>query len=692
MTFRWTIIFFLPALLGSCNDGSEPGDGDGDATERPDCNPLDTGLCMLPWPSMYALRDDDSSVTGFRVDMDEAQLPRNNEGVGLDPFAWNEKDGFSINSALILDAPGVVLDDVPTPFNVGRYTEETIDVVVVDVQTGERHPIWVEVDDTAYDADGNLLVGQQLTFIRPAAPFEFDRRYVVGVRGLVDASGSPVPIAGKFSALRDGTAEDGSWLATEAARFEQDVFPLLEEQGFGRDELQLAWDFHTMSRDSTLGRLEQIRDLALDWVDDNGWTYDLQPGSSPRVEGVVDRDCSQEGEHIARDIEGWFEAPLFTHKDEPENPTTEELEGWLVRDDNGDSYVNGTTKVPFLIRIPCSVAEDKPAGGAPILQYGHGLLGGYGEARTGYLREMADEYGFIILAQNWTGFYTEDYVPIISNLTRAPGNFAAINERSMQGLVEKVLGPRFVREALSEDDAGSFDGTNVISKDTVYYYGNSQGGIMGSALMGLSPELDRGVLGVNGGPYSLLLPRSKDFDPFFDILRQYYDDHRDIMMFVVGLTQQVWDPVEPGGWMHDLGRDTGKEVLMQVAIYDNQVTTLGSQIQARAYDAFIPKPSVRDVWGVDVVDVGDDGVTGSAYVEWLYPDLPPEFEEAFPPGREEDLEGTSFEGCAQADPHEGPRREKAAQDQLWTFLSTGKVVQNCDETDGCVSEKKYCFP
>jgi len=570
--------------------------------------------------------------------------------------------------------------------------QDGIDVVVIDAETGERHPIWVEVDGTAVDADGNVLIDQRLTFIRPAAPFEFDRRYVVGVRGLVDSGGSPVAIAGDFPVLRDGEAAAGSWLEGETSRYESEVFPLLEDEGFSRDELQLAWDFHTMSRESTVGRVEQMRDLALDWVEDNGWTYDLTAGTDPRVEGIVDRDCSAEGEHIARDIEGWFEAPLFTHQDAPENPTTEELEGWLVRDDNGDSYVNGTTKVPFLVRIPCSVAEGKPAGGAPILQYGHGLLGGYDEARTGYLREMADEYGFIILAQNWTGFYNEDYVPIVGNLTRAPGNFAAINERSMQGLVEKVLGSRFVREALSADDAGSFDGTSVISTDTVYYYGNSQGGIMGSALMGLSPDLERGVLGVNGGPYSLLLPRSKDFDPFFDILKQYYDDHRDIMMFVVGLTQQVWDPVEPGGWMHDLGRDSGKDVLMQVAIYDNQVSTLGAQIQARAYDAFIPEPAVRDVWGVDEVDVGAEGMSGSAYVEWLYPDLPPEFEEAYPPGRDEVLVGTAFEGCDQIDPHEGPRREKAAQDQLWTFLSTGKVEQYCDLDDGCVSDKKYCFP
>lgn len=677
---------------GACGDG--PPEGDGVAPERPACNPLDEGQCVLPWPSMYSLNEDDSAETGWRVTLAPSQLPINDDGVEMDPFAWNEKDGFSINSALIVHAPRVALSHVPTAFGIERYTEADIDVVVVDVQTGERHPIWVEVDETAFAFDGTFKPDEQMTFIRPAVPWDFNRRYVVGIRNLRDADGEPVAFAGQFAAIRDGSAEEGSWLAAETARYEEEVFPALEGAGVARDELQLAWDFHTMSRASTLGPIEAARDRALDWAAEQGsWSYSLdEQATGPRVRGIRNFDCEEPGEHIAREVEGWFEAPLFTEGDEPENPNTEEREGWLTRDDQGLPFVNGTRRVPFVMRIPCSVALDPPEGGAPLMLYGHGLLGGYGEARTGYLQEMADRYGFILMAQNWTGFASEDYVAIVSNLIRAPGNFAAITERSAQGLVEKVLGPRFAQEALRDDpDATHFDGATVLSATELVYYGNSQGGIMGSALMGLSPDLERGVLGVNGGPYSLLLPRSVDFDPFFDILRQYYVDHRELMMFVVGLTQQVWDPVEPGGWMWDLGRDSGKHVLMQVGIYDNQVTTLGSQIQARAYDAFIPSPSVREVWGVRVEDA-TDGVVGSGYVEWLYPDLPPEFEEAFPPGRDEDLVGTEFEGCRQTDPHEAVRRERASQDQLWHFLTTGEVLQTCDPTVGCVSDVKLCFP
>ena len=51
-------------------------------------------------------------------------------------------------------------------------------------------------------------------------------------------------------------------------------------------------------------------------------------------------------------------------------------------------------------------------------------------------------------------------------------------------------------------------------------------------------------------------------------------------------------PTEPGGWIREFGLDgpTDKSLLMQVAIYDNQVSTLGAAYMARAYEAFVPSP------------------------------------------------------------------------------------------------------
>lgn len=54
----------------------------------------------------------------------------------------------------------------------------------------------------------------------------------------------------------------------------------------------------------------------------------------------------------------------------------------------------------------------------------------------------------------------------------------------------------------------------MLDNSTRFYDGNSQGGIMGMALVAISTDIERFVLGVVGMNYSTLLPRSVDFDAF----------------------------------------------------------------------------------------------------------------------------------------------------------------------------------
>src|SRR5690606_31490240 len=117
--------------------------------------------------------------------------------------------------------------------------------VILDAETGERHPHWVELDTTTEDE------GQQVLILRPAKPYEWGRRYVVALRGGIGKS-SPA-----FAALRDDTQSD---LVPDVRRshYEANVFPVLEEAGIDRSDLVLAWDFVTASRQGTLGRQEWI--------------------------------------------------------------------------------------------------------------------------------------------------------------------------------------------------------------------------------------------------------------------------------------------------------------------------------------------------------------------------------------------------------------------------------------------------
>jgi hypothetical protein len=142
----------------------------------------------------------------------------------------------------------------------------------------------------------------------------------------------------------------------------------------------------------------------------------------------------------------------------------------------------------------------------------------------------------------------------------------------------------------------------------------------------LSPVLERGVLGVGGMPYVLLLPRSADFDQFFTLLKSAYPDQRDIML-LLAVFQNLWDPGEGSGWAWAMNKRAGarwpaKQVLMQVAIGDAQVTNIGAHIQARAFGAKTVAPQTRPVWGVEEQPSGFQG-SALRRVE-LYTDVPDE--------------------------------------------------------------------
>ncbi len=642
------------------------------------CDPLDPSICALPYPSSHFLVANASSTTGVRLAFDATSLPVNRDGIQTAPDLWNEKDGYSINTPMIAYFPGVSLTGTAPVDDVALSLSADAKTVLINTTTGERVPHWVELDDTAPAPEQRVLL------IRPAIPMEWNTRYVVGFRGLVDGEGALVGSSPAFRALRDGAESSDASVVARKSRFENHIFPVLEEEGFARTDLQLAWDFHTTSRENTLGRMEWMREDALVWVEEQG-------GFDYVITKSEDRDCSVEGERIARDIEGTFTMPLYTLADAPEDPYDTEIQALLTRDANDQPFRNGVTVADFLARIPCSVAEGPEgagpvAGAAPIMQYGHGLLGGKGEARSGWLAEYADERGFVIWAQDWTGFMEDDVAGITFMLAQNdanrvnPSHFAIVSERSQMGMVEKVLGMRLMSTVLVNDPAFKMgeEGSEVAVVDASkrYYYGNSQGGIMGAAYLAFSPDIDRGILGVPGGPYSLLLPRSKDFDPFFLLFKNKFDDHRDIMLFVAGLSQQLWDPTEPGGWMWDMTRDGDKLPLLQPAIYDNQVTTLGAQIMARAYGAVtVPNPA-RPIWGVEAKDLSG-GYSGAAIAEWKFTDLPEEPLIVAPPGSKDVVE-PPFNDERNLDPHECPRRNPQAQEMAWVFLTTGEFVDTCE--------------
>jgi hypothetical protein len=632
----------LLAILG-CGETKNAAENTGIVFDEvnEDCDPTAPTMCGLPFPSTYYMAEDSTSPTGWRVALGPTTLPVDWQDNQPTPDLINEKDGWSPLTPLLAHFPGVSLDGVIGHDNLGAYTDADARTVIVDVATGERVPHFVELDVTSSDPERTVLL------LHPVTPMAHGHRYAVGIRGLVDEQGQPIEASDGFAALRDGVETTDPRVERRRSVYEDIVFPALTAAGIQQAELQLAWDFVIASREGLTEKARWMRDDALERIGPNGPAY------------TVDLIDEQPSDQVAMRIHGHFFVPMYMEQDRPGV--------LLTRDADGMPYANGETMVRYTIIVPQTAIDDpRPL---PLIQYGHGLLGSQDEVHGSYLGEFANQYGYILFAVDWTGMKDEDVADITLMLITEVERFSILPERSHQGFVEfaaamRLMSGRMVDEPLLQGVDSAGNNTSFIDPDRRYYYGNSQGAILGGAYIGLAQDFDRAVLGVGGMPYHLLLNRSADFDPFFLLFKQAYPDPGHVQL-LLALIQTIWDSGEASGYAQVVTDDPladtpAKDVLLQVAIGDAQVTTLGAHVMARAYGARLIEDPVRPVWGLETVASGHEG---SALVEFDY-------------GLHEPFENTPPD--AETDPHEYPRRDLAGQEQIHTFFQTGIVEHFCE--------------
>src|SRR5690606_23665366 len=196
-----------------------------------------------------------------------------------------------------------------------------------------------------------------------------------------------------FAALRDLTATDDPDVEVRRPLY-ADIFMRLANAGVERESLQIAWDFTTASLENNTGDLLHMRDDALSmYTPDTGPTYT-----------ITDIDDAWNTEDIAYKIEGTFEVPLYLDAPGPG--------GHIVYGDDGMPEFQQMASFNFYMLIPQS-AVNQPA---PLLQYGHGLLGGADELYTGHMRSFINEYNYILFGVDWIGMATSDALGIASML------------------------------------------------------------------------------------------------------------------------------------------------------------------------------------------------------------------------------------------------------------------------------------
>ena len=690
------------------------------------CDDLDPTACLLPFPNDHFTTTDASTATGRRVNFSPAAMPRNGtevteggEGKPVDPLEWNRNDGFSPGSAVMTYVPGLDLhttwgtterphseagpnemgyfDHRDHIADISLYQRDDAPMVIINAETGERHPFWSELDSHR-DA---VEAGERLLIMRPAVNFEEGTRYVVGLRNLKTSDGTTIEPGDEFLAYRGGEGAD----ATRQSHFDGSVFPVLQAAGVDRNELYLAWDFTVASERNLAERMLHMRDDAFKRIlGDPNLADGIVEGASPEFiidsfELMEDPDSwtdsnGQTFTRPMREIKGRVVVPNYMDRIQQTDghvrgnqlPADAPAPGSRLLDVDLDGLpdqnpVESTVNVPFTCRLPLD-GEKK----APVL-YGHGLLGDRSQINDATRSPLRDG-PFFSCAADWWGMSTPD-APTVAAILADFSNFPSLPDRAQQGFLNFMFLGRaavhpqgFATDAAFRDDSGVSLVKTADENDTpLYYDGNSQGGIMGGSLVAVSPDIKRGILGVLGMNYSTLLNRSVDWEGELELEPDlppysvpFYASYRDPVerQVVFGLMQMLWDRGEANGYAHHMTDDPlaetpSHEVMLQAAFSDHQVANVSAEVQARTIGAPLMVPSLAPGrhWEMEPYSVGTATYPykGSALIYW-------DSGNATPPNG-------NIPPSHSTDPHGHPRSEPAASWQEAHFLLTGEMYDVC---------------
>ena len=616
------------------------------------CNPLGIHHCMTPWPSSVFEIEDPATATGRRLAIHEGTLPANIDGLHANPAGWNVADGFSPAAPMVMAwKGGVSPEGLPPADNMDLSMAAQSPTVILDMTTGERVAHFAEVDLAAQHTPDS-----QALLIRPAKRLIGGHRYAVAITNRVRAKdGDELAVPPGFAALRDGKHTDHELLEAMRPRFAE-VLDALEQAGVPDDELVLAWDFTVASDAFLFSDATTARDRALAALATHPIAYEIQTDAPVDSGGV-----------IRRRITGTFDAPLLLT-----NGGAFDLGTKLARDAAGLPEVRGFYRVPFTAIVPACAYEANRAP-VPMVIYGHGLLGTSDQTAGGVLRTTAAELCMVLVGTDMRGMSTSD-LPAVARALNELSFSDEFFEVITQGLVNHAALARALRTSFAE--TLFVEGARrLVDPTRVYYYGLSQGGIFGTAVLAFEPTITRGVLGVGAANYSMLLDRSADWPTYQLILNGAYPDLLDVTL-AVSLFQMRWDKVEGSGIAHVVtaGAPTGvppKQILMQVALADEQVPNIGSWWQARTMNIPVVGPTPTTPWGLSAQAAPLAGGSALVIMDGGVP--PPPTGNVAPP----DL------GM-----HNLTRNQPAARRQIKAFFETGRIVNEC--AGACTCQTGAC--
>ncbi len=619
-----------------------------------ECEVLNSAECLLPYPSSRFLEPADTP-TGFYLKFPEVGMPLQN-GRPVSPQPLEALDGFSPLVQVLMHFPGGV---DPVRSNASRLLPETrtcgtrsLDAdsptVLLDADTGERILHFIEPDARAADPARRIL------FLRPGRSLTPGHRYIVAVRNLVHADGTPVQPEAPFAVLRDGRPT--SIAAVEARRPQLEaIFAALAaaDPPVPRDNLLLAFDFVVQSDEGLTSQMLSMRDQAFAFLANAA--EEGTPTFAVDADGVEEHDCAAPGATVWRIVEGTYQVPLFLTSDPALDPPTP---GMLNLDERGVPVQNGFTRPPFTIAIPCRVLMGDGPPAHPIV-LGHGLFG----SGRGLVRDVAAlGLDYIGGATDWWDLSAPDLAGalesfIVRNVIFDLNNFGALPDRLRQGQLNTLVLARMMKSGMFNVHPAfqtpRGEGVFPAAPDNEqFYFGASLGGIMGLMFSALSPDVANVNVDVPAINFPFLLQRATPFIQYDILLRQ--TGVTDPMQTALGLSLvgELWVRGEPAGYAthitsNPLPGTNAKNILMTMAFLDQQVSNTGTEIAARTLglpnlegSLLTNLPEIPDVPGplssaLVIYDTGSFDLRNPAHTPFIPPlaNLPPTPNSCDPHGR-----------------------------------------------------------
>ena len=622
--------------------------GDKDLSTPDACNPIGGSACITPWPSSVYEKDDSSTETKRRLDIPKGALPKNYDNIELSNEIYNSHDGFSY-AAPIMTAftTGVDGSNLVGYKDMTASTTDASPTVIIDMSTGELVPHFAELDAREPDK-----VASQALYIRPAMMLKPATRYAVAIKKSLKAKdGSELPISEGFQAILDGETTSHPLLEKVRGRYPE-IFAKLEAKGVHKADLVAAWDFTTRSRTQVQSDLLHARENALAIMGTDGSALDY----------TVTKEETPGDTRIAKQYTGTYDAPLFLTNPSPSDTTAQ-----LLRDASGFPKPNGLYRAPFTAIVP-QCAYDSPTP-VPIFLYGHGLLGASNQVASGGTRAAAAEICAVAVGTDMRGMSDVD-VPNVALALNDGNNGHLIFDTLVQGMMNHIAMVQIAKGPMAQKlfvKPGTT--TSVVDTSKFYYYGISQGGIMGLTVCGIDPVIKRCVNQVAGINYSLLLERSRDWPTYRTTLIGGYQDPL-VVALMINLMQQEWDRTDPVV-VADTIRTTGfpdtpqKQVLLQMAIADDEVPNVGSEYAARTMGLKVMTPTPYVPWGLE-------STAGPAQSGMVIYDF----------GLGSTIPATNV-APPDNDVHSQIRNKSATTDMMKHFYETGEITNSCTAATGC---------